>query len=175
MILKKEFYFIRHGQTDPNIGIIGDDHEDVSLNATGWKQARKIESKIATLPVKTVCFSPLKRVKETKEVITTRLLAEHCELSNLKECSREEWKKIMALGLNAQFGDQKFPKSFMQRVLKGINLALSQPGPVLVVAHGGVYWALCCLMGINQNLLIDNCVPVHFSVQENGQWNRKTL
>lgn len=65
MILQKEFYFIRHGQTDHNKSAPKIDHEDISLNDIGWQQANEIESIIAALPIKTICFSPLKRYAVT--------------------------------------------------------------------------------------------------------------
>lgn len=63
MIHKKEFYFIRHGQTDNNVSVDKVDHADVSLNAVGLKQAEDLEPIIARLPIKSVCYSPMKRAK----------------------------------------------------------------------------------------------------------------
>ena len=60
IIHKKEFYFIRHGQTDDNIFHCKVDHDDVSLNTTGFQQAQNIEPIIANLPIQSICFSPLK-------------------------------------------------------------------------------------------------------------------
>jgi broad specificity phosphatase PhoE len=77
---KKDFYFIRHGKTNFNTSIHKIDHEDVSLNAEGLQQARDIEPLITSLPIKTVCSSPLKRAKETKEIISMRLQAPHVEI-----------------------------------------------------------------------------------------------
>ncbi len=52
---------------------------------------------------------------------------------------------------------------FMERVVIGVNQALSFPGPVLIVAHGGVHFALCHHMDIQEHTkTIDHCVPVHF-------------
>jgi uncharacterized phosphatase len=66
--------------------------------------------------------------------------------------------------------------SFMQRVLKGINEALVCHGPVLIVAHGGVHWAACCLMEIDQHdWMIDNCILTHFSIKEDGRWTARKL
>ncbi len=59
MILKKEFYFIRHGQIDYNISNCKLDHEDVSLNAVGFQQAKGIASVFKNLPIRSICFSLL--------------------------------------------------------------------------------------------------------------------
>ncbi len=176
MIIKKEFYFVRHGQTDGNAAEIKQDHGDISLNATGREQARMIEPIIASLPVKTICYSPLKRAKETRELACASLTATHAEVINLSECNTQIWQEMTALGKHAKATSREPVYSFMQRVLKGINEALSCHGPVLIVAHGGIHWAACCLMEIDQHdWIIDNCIVTHFSIKEDGRWNARKL
>lgn len=176
MIHKKEFYFIRHGQTDFNVSNAKVDHDDVSLNAVGFKQAQAVEPIMAILPIKSVCYSPLKRAKETKEVITSRLQVQHHEIPDLGECTMQIWDDMTASGVHALNSPHNHVKAFMQQALNGINQALSQEGPVLVVAHGGIHWAICCLMGISSHdWLIDNCLPVHFLVETEGHWIARKL
>ncbi|MEI8366272.1 MAG: hypothetical protein WCF65_07615 [Parachlamydiaceae bacterium] len=79
------------------------------------------------------------------------------------------------MGAEAYISSQEPVKSFMQQVLNGVNQALSQPGPVLIVAHGGIHWAMCCFMNVEHEWAIDNCVPVHFFMGENGKWQAKKL
>ncbi|MFS8562885.1 MAG: hypothetical protein LVR00_00520 [Rhabdochlamydiaceae bacterium] len=65
---------------------------------------------------------------------------------------------------------------FIERVKNGINQALSLPGPSLILAHGGVHWALCCLMKIDQHeWMINNGALVHFSIGANGSWTASKL
>lgn len=177
MILQKEFYFIRHGQTDHNIsdGNLKKDHpEDIPLNETGKAQAKSIAPAISTLPIRTVCASPLKRVQQTKEIITHHLQAEHHEIHDLGECTAQIWKEMVQLGMYSSLPKEGLARYFMDRVRNGINQALSLPGPSLIVAHGGVHWALCCLMGIEEHeWAIGNCVPVHFLFE--GKWVAKKL
>ncbi|MBI3236749.1 MAG: histidine phosphatase family protein [Chlamydiales bacterium] len=176
MIFKKSFYFIRHGQTDYNVLKCKVDHEDVSLNQVGFLQAQTIEPFVAELPIRSVCFSPLKRAKETKELITIRLQAVHYEIAQLGECSSQIWKEMTSLGGDALQSSQEPVRDFIQQVLEGVNRALSQEGPVLIVAHGGIHWAVCCLMGIERHeWAIGNCQLVHFSPEQNGQWQAKKL
>lgn len=176
MIFKREFYFIRHGQTDYNASSAKVDHGDVSLNAIGGKQARTVEPVIASLPIKSVCCSPLKRAKETKEIITSRLQVPHHEILELGECSAQIWSDMTSCGAKAFESSHKHVKIYMQQVLSGINQALSHEGPVLVVAHGGIHWAACCIMGIaDHEWVIDNCLPVHFFVGTEGHWMAKKL
>ena len=83
---------------------------------------------------------------------------------------------MASLGMYSSLPEQGDARLFMDRVRQGINQALSLPGPLLIVAHGGVHWALCCLMGIETHeWAIDNCTVVHFSIGENGSWRASKL
>jgi probable phosphoglycerate mutase len=175
MILQKEFYFIRHGQTDHNIQGFHADHIDIPLNPAGRRQAREIEPLITSLPIKTICFSPLIRAKETKEIVTAKLLATQYEIVDLKECTGSVWEKMTSLGPHAPFKAQGEVQTFMEQARNGINQALSQPGPVLIVAHGGIYWAMCSFMLVDHEWRIDNCVPVHFFIGTDGKWRAEKL
>lgn len=179
MILRKEFYFVRHGQTNHNLleGKHKGDHPgDIPLNETGRTQAKLIQPTISTLPIKTVCSSPLKRAQETKEIITSNLQVNHHEIYDLGECSAQTWKEMAQFGMYSPLPTGGAARQFIERVRNGINQALSLPSPSLIVAHGGVHWAICCLIGINEHeWAINNCVPVHFSVETNENWIAKKL
>lgn len=175
MIHKKEFYFIRHGQTDHNVTGMFRDEIDLSLNAHGQKQAIAVENTIARLPIKTVCFSPLKRAKQTKEIVTQRLIHDPCEIMELAECSPGIWKQMTALGPDVLLKAKGPVKDFMERAREGINQALLKPGPVLIIAHGGVHWAMCSFMNVRESWIIDNCVPVHYSLSQDGSWIAKKI
>jgi probable phosphoglycerate mutase len=179
MILQKEFYFIRHGQTDHNISPVWHKVEaplDIPLNNTGRSQATFVEPIIACLPIQTVCASPLKRAQETKEIVTSRLQVDHHDIEDLGECTTRIWLEMVRLGKNASLPTEGEVRLFIDRVRNGINHALSLPGPSLVVAHGGVHWAICSLMGIEEHeWAIDNCVPVHFTIRDNGKWAARKL
>lgn len=176
MICKKEFYFIRHGQTDYNVSHAKVDHDDVPLNAIGSRQAWKVEPILANLTIKSICYSPLKRAKKTKEIITSRLQVLHHEIPELGECTMQTWNDMIICGVNAFISSDKHVKAFMQQALRGINQALFHEEPVLVVAHGGFHWAICCLMGIvDHEWIIDNCLPIHFFVGTEGHWKARKL
>lgn len=108
MIIQKEFYFVRHGQTDGSAAAVKQDHGDISLNTTGRKQARMIEPIIASLPVKTICYSPLKRAKETREIACSNLTATHAEMANLSECNTQIWQEMTGLGIHAKSTSKEF-------------------------------------------------------------------
>ncbi len=178
MIHKKEFYFIRHGQTDYNIlpNHYKVDHpSEVPLNATGRTQANRIEPLIAALPIKTVCCSPFIRAQETKEIVTSRLNATHHELEELGECSAAVWQEMAAKKLAAPLHPEGHIRHFLERVRHGVNRALSQEGPVLIIAHGGIHFAICSWMNLtNHDWAVDNCVPIRFYCKEE-QWTAESL
>ena len=174
MVLKKEFYFVRHGQTDHNLlegRHKGDHSAEIPLNKTGREQALAIEPIISLLPIRTICASPMERAQETKKIIAARLQAPHHQIDDLGECSSQVWRNMSTLGMYSAVPLEGEVRLFMDRVRSGLNRALALPGPSLVVAHGGVHWAACCLMGIqNHEWAIHNCGVVHFSVDTEGKW-----
>ena len=178
MIPQREFYFIRHGQTDQNIlegTEKGDYSEDSPLNEIGKNQAKSIIPIISSLPIQTICSSSLKRALETKEILSVNLKATHHEIEDLTECSSEIWEELLRLKKPNLFPKDSAGKKFTNRVQKGIQKVLSLPGPSLIVAHGGVHFALCALLEIeNHEWAINNCILVHFFV-ENGKWIAKKL
>lgn len=176
MIHKKEFYFIRHGQTDYNVSNVKIDHEDVSLNETGRKQAQAVEPIMASLPIRAVCCSPLKRAIETKEIIASRLQVRHYKIPELGECTLQIWTDMNACGLQAFDSPHMHVRAFIKQVLTGVNQALSVEEPALIVAHGGIHWAICCLMGITEHeWIVGNCLPIHFYPDSEGKWKARTL
>ena len=165
MIKQSQFYFLRHGETDFNARKILHDETDIPLNEFGRIQANQIKHVISGLPVQTICVSPLRRAIETAEIAAADLLCSLMIVEELRECSGTEWLKMVA--------DKpcKHVQAFMNRVLAGINKALSFPGPVLIVSHGGVHWALCHQIDVTgHEKMIGNCVPVHFAYTQQSAW-----
>lgn len=177
MILKQDFYFIRHGQTDHNLlekKGKGFHPPETPLNQTGIGQAKAVEPIIATLPIRTICASPMTRAQQTKEIVSARISAPHHEIEDLGECSGEIWQAMRTHGMYSEVPIKGIAREFMDKVRNGVNEALAKPAPTLIVAHGGVHWALCCLMGIQEHdWATDNCVPIHFVFK--GRWIAKKL
>ncbi|MBS0620520.1 MAG: histidine phosphatase family protein [Verrucomicrobia bacterium] len=171
--MKTEFYFVRHGQTDHNIREgkdKGDHPSDIPLNATGRLQAVEIQPLVAALPFQTICVSPMRRAQETKEILAEGL--SHHIIDELSECSAETWKEMSTRGMYAAVPPNGIARMFMDRVRSGLEKVLGLPGPALIVAHGGIHWALCCLLGIETHYwAAKNCAIVHFSMGEDGKWN----
>jgi broad specificity phosphatase PhoE len=72
-IPKRDFYFLRHGQTDWNVEGRFQGHSDIPLNATGLSQARAAALALACCPIDIVVASPLVRAARTAEIVNERL------------------------------------------------------------------------------------------------------
>jgi uncharacterized phosphatase len=178
MFEKKDFYFVRHGQTDYNLltEVTEDYPGDMPLNQTGRKQAEAIKPLIQTLPFDGICASPLLRAQETKSIITQGLLAPHHEIGDLKECTLEIWNEMTLLSLGDPAPSNGPAKSFFDQVERGLRLSLQRSKTPLVVAHGGVHWALCYLLSISEHEWeIDNCGVVQFSFSKLTRWTARRL
>lgn len=72
-------YVVRHGETDYNREGRYQGRIDVSLNAAGRVQAERAAERIASLDIDHIFSSPLKRARETAQVIASRLNTSfHC-------------------------------------------------------------------------------------------------
>ncbi|PWU15160.1 MAG: hypothetical protein C5B45_03160 [Chlamydiae bacterium] len=156
----REFYFVRHGQTDHNSGKLRGEHLDISLNKAGYRQAVAIEPLITRLPLRFVYSSPLKRAKETTDILLRNLTLKWFEIAEFSECSVTTWNQ-MREGESSELIIQ-----FFQKVKTGFKRVLEEKGPALIVAHGGIYFAICKILGISTDGIIDNCVPVWFHFDE---------
>lgn len=63
-------YFVRHGQTDWNLEKKLQGRADISLNQNGIHQAYEAKEKLKNIRFDKVFCSPLKRAKETCQIIT---------------------------------------------------------------------------------------------------------
>jgi len=163
------FYFVRHGQTDWNVQKLCQGSTDTPLNDTGIEQAGEARALLADLKFSTVCCSSLSRARQTAEIITQTLACPLVEMDALQECHFGELEgKPMtgqALDLLIREGQQRGGESleqFQERVVSGINKALEQPGPVLIVSHGAVFRVLSLFLGLPQEESLPNCMPVKF-------------
>ena len=161
-LLRQTFYFLRHGETDWNRAGLVQGQVNTPLNGAGIAQARSAADLLQGAGIGAICTSPLDRAQLTAEIIAARLHT----IDNLRECrfgSREghpkgAWYDAWRTGTTPS-GAERFA-AFMERALDGLNEALAQSGPVLIVAHGGIYWAIERFAGIARRERIPNGVPL---------------
>lgn len=172
-IYKKEFYFIRHGEADFNAN--PGDESAARLTPRGIKQAENARSLIEKLPIQTVCVSPLLRAIETQKILTQNLNHKPIVLDELRECDSIIWFDLLRFeeGCSFEMLTQNTQK-FIQQAIVGINRSLSYPGRVLIVAHGGIHYAMCMMMKIlRHEKKIGNCMLIHFLPCPDGGWDVK--
>lgn len=143
------FYFVRHGQTDANLAeLAAGSGWDIELNETGLAQALALaesEALRACRGVKTICASPLARARQTAETINKVLQAQIVIIDDLKEWHLGEWERRSWNELPNIYHPNSDPpggetqNEFSARVEGAFAFALTHPGPVLIVAHGGVW------------------------------------
>jgi broad specificity phosphatase PhoE len=174
------FYFLRHGETDWNRRRVMQGHTDIALNDAGIRQAQDVAPAVAKLPIKTICASPLSRARRTAEIVNVNN-APLIVIDALKECgfgvhegedASGGWRAGWMTGGVIQGGERR--PDYIARVHRGLAEALSQQGPVLVVAHGGTFWALEDLFG--QTVHVQNCTLYEIAPPAGaGFWTARQL
>jgi len=139
----------------------------VPLNATGIHQANDAKARLADLSITTICCSPLGRARQTAEIANEDLKYPIFAIDGLQECGFGELEgKLITMVSYSDLvrsagpsGGEPF-EAFVERVITGLNQALAQPGPVLVVSHSGVFNALQFHVSLDHDGDITNSIPV---------------
>lgn len=162
------FYFIRHGQTDANKQelMCGGDG-DVPLNEVGRSQAMvaSSESKELLESIEVIYVSPMKRTRETAELLFEGLNKEFEFIEGLREWRVGDWESKHRSEVPNPFNSTEDPpngetrQQFEERVINTISdlVKASDGKKILIVAHGGVAHALFTYLGVDVPL-IDNAV-----------------
>jgi len=152
----KAFYFVRHGQTDHHR-----DQDSISLNQKGIQQAMDFRPWLKNLTFSDVLCSPLQRARET-----CRILLEHSDKKeiyshNLRECTTAVWKSMTD---PSDTRNTPEAEAFREQVRAAFVEIAAFSGTPLIVAHGGIHFALCELLQIkNHAKYIDNCQLAYFT------------
>ena len=100
---------VRHAQTNSNLSgfYMGWSNED--LNDVGYTQARRLSSRLASLPIASVYSSPLRRAYATSEIICESLNLEPRVLDELIEIQLGDWQ-----GLHMDEIKRRWPELWQQ-------------------------------------------------------------
>ncbi len=174
------FYFLRHGETDWNRRRVMQGHTDIPLNDVGIGQAQSIAAAVAALPLKTICVSPLMRAHRTAELVNLNGVP-MVTIDGLKECGfgvyegqdvEGPWRAAWLEGGAIERGETR--SDYIARVTQALTEALSHQGPILIVAHGGTFWALEHLTG--NTMRMPNCTLYEFTPPTSGEhWGMTQL
>lgn len=163
----RRFIFLRHGETEGNARRVYQP-ADISLNATGFNQARCAAEYLRAHPVERILASDMQRAWQTAnaaaEVVRVPVIAEPRLRERwfgdlIGQSSRElDWRN------EPQNGESL--RDFVARTQDGLNAALDTEASILLVAHGGPLYVLVFSLGAE--LLekhISNATPLLFEYE----------
>ncbi len=171
------FWFLRHGETDYNAKGLSQGAIDVPLNANGRAQAAAAAPLLANRGLIEIVSSPMLRTRETTAVVNETLGLPVRYEPALREVifGGMEGKPLMPWfpewleGRYTPEGAETFAE-VTARVDAAMARVLAGPGPVLVVAHGGVFRAIRDLMGLPRGEgITGNAVPL-FCEPTSREW-----
>ena len=143
------FYFLRHGETNENREGIVQGQNDTELNTAGRKMAEDAAEALSNVPLASIYASPLKRAWMTASIVSVLTGVPVHANADLME---RHWGKFQGRrkahrpsAANPETAETV--EDFRHRVAKAME-SISGPSPVLVVAHSGVFRALCEIVGI---------------------------
>jgi broad specificity phosphatase PhoE len=157
-----EVLLVRHGETDDNAADRFQGRIDTSLNDRGREQSRALADALAGEGLRALYASPLKRARETAEIVGARLGLEPILDPRFMEADSGEWagrlyREIVADDPRAfdawrasdpgfRFPGGESVAEQTSRVAAALLDVAAGPLPALVVAHGG---AIRAVDGIN--------------------------
>ena len=161
------FWFLRHGETDWNARGLSQGNVDVPLNDVGVAQAQTAAQLLRHRGITTIVASRLSRARVTAEIAGAALGLEVALDDRLREVSfgaqegqpMTEWFADWVAGGFNPDGAETFAALRVRAVL-GLNAALANPSPVLVVAHGALFRAVRAEMGLEPNVRTPNAMPL---------------
>lgn len=147
-------YLARHGQTAYNLERRFQGHLPVPLDETGHEQARELAERAAEHGFAALWCSPLRRARETAEIVAARLGLDLLEEPRMMETDAGDWTDRLFVDVQAedperfaQFvaGDPRFAfpggESFAhqeERVEDALKDIEKGALPALVICHGMV-------------------------------------
>ncbi|QCE33308.1 histidine phosphatase family protein [Acetobacteraceae bacterium] len=183
-LMEKDFWFLRHGETDWNIVRRFQGVSNIPLNNHGRAQAKEAARQLAPLfaqgkkPFDRLISSPLDRAKETAEIVQKILKEEVAihlplEIENLlievnfgiKEGTlpdpEDNWYAEWMHGAEPPEGAESF-QALQERILKGINknFLSYENEKIMFVAHGAVFRAVRSAINLPPQYSLPNATPV---------------
>jgi probable phosphoglycerate mutase len=175
--MDRKIYLVRHGKIDcgEKKRYIGT--TDLPLCDEGLEQAKKLKEFFQTIDFEKAYASPLKRCRQTSDIILEGKKLEHKVVEDFKEIHMGTWE-------GKTFDDikKRFPKQFdergchidtfvppmgesfemlQKRVIPAFeNIIKNTLGNVLIVAHAGVNRVILCnILGLNLNEILKVSQP----------------
>ncbi len=182
MIVRKPFYFLRHGETAANVNDRFCGIHNCPLNDKGVDQAVEVASYIARLSIDSIFFSPLKRAKNTAKIVAIETSSKLIQKKSLQECNfgilekqkiTKETQKIIKKWLNGETPRKgEAYAAFARRIKNVFNECLNSSNkPPLFVSHGGVFMTLTNeYLGHTPPVELANCGLIYLEPEIHGKW-----
>lgn len=142
--------------------------KDIELNQKGLEQADKAADLLKNIQFSSIITSPLKRALKTAQIISKHNKTKITIIDNLKECSwgimegKLKDKKLIKSWIEGEDIENSetfisFKEKIIEAMIKALNI---NQAPLLIVAHGAVYWAIP--QALNLPLIdLTNCYPLY--------------
>lgn len=174
---------VRHGETDWNaIGKL-QGKTDIPLNGAGILQAEECSEFLKTSQWDVIITSPLKRAKQTAEIINKNVIVPVVEMEEFLERDYGDAEGMTYEERISKFPNKIYPNqeeraSLNKRVIEGIEKINQRYGEkkILLVAHGAVINAILAVLsngkiGSGKTKLINACISNIYLHQD--EWNIK--
>ncbi|NPC92105.1 histidine phosphatase family protein [Bacillus sp. WMMC1349] len=161
---------IRHGETDWNAQGRLQGRTDIPLNETGKRQAKETGECLKGTSWDLIITSPLKRAKETAEIINQYLHIDIIEMEDFIERNYGDAEGMafadrMKLYPDKNYPNQETKEDLAERLIAGIE-KISEQYPnqkILLVAHGAAIHTLLTKIAIDdselhQTKLVNACL-----------------
>lgn len=170
------FWFLRHGETDYNARGLSQGAIDIPLNDTGRSQAGVAAALLANRGIVSIVCSPMLRTRETAAIVNAALnlpieyepAIREVVFGGMEGKPLSPWFQDWMDGRFTPEGAESFAE-LTSRIDAALRRILVAPGPVLIVAHGGVFRAVRNLLGLGREGLTPNGQPL-FCEPVAGGW-----
>jgi broad specificity phosphatase PhoE len=179
-LFEREFYFLRHGETEFNRLKLIAGSTDVELNDTGRAQARAAVDLVRPLGISHIVSSGLRRARDTAAIVAATLAIPHAVAAGLAERNwgALEGRPQALRGPGGTPPGAETMDQFISRTRAALAEIDASGGTPLVVAHSGTFRVLCRLLALDApGDAIANCHPVRFTppAQAAGRWSLEPL
>lgn len=161
---------VRHGETDWNALGMLQGKADIPLNESGILQAEECSEFLKTSQWDVIITSPLKRAKQTAEIINQNIIVPIVEMKEFSERDYGDAEGMAYEERKSKFPDNIYPNqeertSLNKRVIEGIEKINQGYGDnkILLVAHGAVINAILAALsngriGSGKTNLLNACI-----------------
>ncbi len=159
------FYLLRHGESTANVdNVYASQRIDAPLSEEGVEQARRVAKWLKSFPISTVYASPLRRAKQTAEIVCAELniapvftdLLVEVDVGKLEGTSQADTKSMAAFEHVMKLWEEGYQKKGFEggETLLEVKTRLSRlleriknnnPANVLLVGHCLLYMAFIWL------------------------------